>query len=274
MVFCGQRVFLIKLEYFQKALSVLSLFFRRSILIIMCTLTYIPLPDGQYVLTDNRDEHILRPMASFPSSFATSEGKQWWAPIDPQGGGTWIGSEAYVKTLCLLNGAFQSHIRKPSYRKSRGLIVKELLESSRPFITLQNMDLSGIEPFTLILVKHSPVLRIIEAVWDEAQLYIKDMDTASAHIWSSTPLYNPEQRMARQQLFNDFLAEKPSKLWSVNDAWDFHHNKEGLDASNAILMQRKLMRTMSTTSIWMDKQWKMRYKDQLKEEEVTIALSE
>jgi hypothetical protein len=49
--------------------------------------------------------------------------------------------------MALMNGAFSRHERKPFYRKSRGLVVKEILSSKELDQYLIKYDFTGIEPF-------------------------------------------------------------------------------------------------------------------------------
>ncbi|HWZ21081.1 MAG TPA: NRDE family protein, partial [Cytophagaceae bacterium] len=87
----------------------------------MCTVTYLPKPNGEYILTSSRDEKIVRPAAAVPQCY-TIGGKSIVFPKDPTAGGSWI-AYAGEKTVCLLNGGFKKHISNPPYKKSRGLVV-------------------------------------------------------------------------------------------------------------------------------------------------------
>ena len=53
-------------------------------------------------------------------------------PTDTEKGGTWIGLHEKGHLLVLLNGGFEMHQRLERYRKSRGLIVKDLLDKEDP----------------------------------------------------------------------------------------------------------------------------------------------
>jgi hypothetical protein len=111
-------------------------------------------------------------------------------PRDEEAGGTWIGSSYDSRLLCLLNGGFENHERKLPYRKSRGLIVTELLAAPELSVALEAIGLEDIEPFTLVTVEWKDELTLGEFVWDGAKKHRKLL-SIGAQIWSSsTCLYN------------------------------------------------------------------------------------
>ena len=94
----------------------------------MCTVTCIPTSRG-IVITSNRDERIARGKAISPEVYEMN-GVQITFPKDPKGGGTWI-AHTKKKVIVLLNGAQDKHKLKPSYKKSRGLIVLDLISAKK-----------------------------------------------------------------------------------------------------------------------------------------------
>src|SRR6266849_6073651 len=105
---------------------------------VMCTVSWIH-EDGGYQLFCNRDEKLTRQPASDPQVLY-HDGVRFLAPIDADSGGTWLATNEFAVTVCLLNGA-QRSIGIPAcapfrlsnkdkkgclcYR-SRGVIVLEL----------------------------------------------------------------------------------------------------------------------------------------------------
>src|SRR5699024_12405831 len=91
------------------------------------TITYIPRTGKNkgFTVTDNRDESVNRP-ADLPKVYK-EYGTQLFYPKDKKAGGTWIGLSKQNRLITLMNGAFTQHKRQKSYRKSRGVVVKELL---------------------------------------------------------------------------------------------------------------------------------------------------
>src|SRR5215203_4046611 len=113
----------------------------------MCTVTFIPLSDRVFI-THNRDEQKSRTKALPPANYIINDQTVLF-PKDSQGGGSWIGINKRGHSAVLLNGAFDKHIQAPSYRKSRGLILLDILASHDLLQTFQTIDLENIEPFTL-----------------------------------------------------------------------------------------------------------------------------
>src|SRR5699024_7842498 len=111
----------------------------------MCTLSYIPNTrnKGEFIVTDNRDESVERP-AHFPQVYQELNTELLY-PKDKTAGGTWIGISRKKQMMALMNGAFKQHKRKKSYKKSRGLVVQELLASDDIKKAFEEYDLEGIE---------------------------------------------------------------------------------------------------------------------------------
>jgi hypothetical protein len=167
----------------------------------MCTVTFFPKSDG-YLLTTNRDENPFRAQALAPAEY-NIEGKPIYFPMDPQGKGSWVAADEN-KAICLLNGAFEKHKRRESYRHSRGIIVLNAFNYSDPIEFVNNTDVNGIEPFTLLLVERT---RVVEFRWDEAQKHVKELNSNEAHIWSSAPLYDERVRKLREDWLKDFQKQ-------------------------------------------------------------------
>ena len=98
----------------------------------MCTVVFIPKGD-KYFFASLRDESPLRPRAAVPTIYKEGDAVIL-SPIDAMAGGTWLGVTASGSIIILLNGGFKKHERKTNYRKSRGLIVTELLASNLPVV--------------------------------------------------------------------------------------------------------------------------------------------
>ena len=118
----------------------------------MCTVTYLPLKDNNFILTSNRDETPLR-KATSPNTYLEN-GIELTYPKDELAGGTWIGTSNKNRLVCLLNGAFVNHSRNKYYKMSRGIIVKNILSTKDAVGFINEFDFIEIEPFTLILVDY------------------------------------------------------------------------------------------------------------------------
>src|SRR5688572_4604888 len=97
----------------------------------MCTVTFIPGSQG-ILLTSNRDEKIERATAVYPASYVFPPGNIMF-PKDADAGGTWMAVHENGNAIVLLNGGIIKHIPTPPYRKSRGLIVLDLISNEEPY---------------------------------------------------------------------------------------------------------------------------------------------
>lgn len=165
----------------------------------MCTVSFVPLKDG-FCITSNRDESVNREKA-FPPSKYNINNKEIHFPKDPKAGGTWFAHDS-KNCIVLLNGANEKHIRKVEYRKSRGLIVLDLITAENPLQEWSIIDLEDIEPFTIILFSAQ---RLYQLQWNEIEKKTTEFDATQNHIWSSATLYEKEIRDERANWFKDFI---------------------------------------------------------------------
>ena len=209
----------------------------------MCTVTYIPVKGG-FILTSSRDEKVFRPTLK-PQLYM--HGKRLVIyPKDEIAGGTWIASDQN-RLACLLNGAFDNHVKKDFYSKSRGTILLEsYMYSIDDFV--QNINLDEIEPFTLLLIDYEDTVHITELIWDGKSKHLNVPKNSIPQIWSSATLYSKEERMQRQEWFNDWLI----KYRDVEDfnILNFHTVKHTDNSSNNVLMKRENgLQTLSISQI-------------------------
>ena len=210
----------------------------------MCTVTFVPLEEGAYFLTSNRDEHISRPRATLPVKIK-HDGYELIFPKDPQGGGTWIASDDRGNTVCLLNGADKPHTPKYPYRHSRGLVVLDYFSYSDFHHFKNSYPLDNIEPFTLVIVSPD---QLIEFKWDGQNKTHRNLPRVKAKIWSSVTLYSIDIIKQREIWFQNWLSlhQKPG----IPDLIHFHKFTGTGDKRHDVLMEREGgLRTVSITSI-------------------------
>ena len=68
----------------------------------MCTVTYLPLGDHNFILTSNRD--VAPKRETTPPKEYNEVGVKLTYPKDKLAGGTWIGVSEKKRLICLLNG--------------------------------------------------------------------------------------------------------------------------------------------------------------------------
>jgi len=154
-------------------------------------------------------------------------------PKDAKANGTWIACTQSGNAAVLLNGAFEKHVSIPPYRKSRGLVLLDIIAQLSPRRYFIGMSLENIEPFTLVLLVSG---NLFEARWDGEKKYFIQLDSAKPYIWSSATLYSPAVAQQREQWFNEWLTatNNPTGDAVVN----FHRFAGNGDAANSVLMNR------------------------------------
>ncbi len=210
----------------------------------MCTVTYIPQSDRNFILTSNRDETATRSPQNL-SIDKLKDGTELLFPRDEKAGGTWIVAAADGRVACLLNGAFTKHKHRPPYRRSRGLMVLDFFTFPSAEDFAKNYDFEGIEPFTFVLVGKN---KLHELRWDEQKAHLKPMDSKDRHIWSSTTLYPPEIQAKRNHWFNEW--QKGRDDFGLRAIQDFHQYGGEKDEWNGFIMNRmNLVQTVSITNV-------------------------
>ena len=119
----------------------------------MCTLSWIPLPDG-YALAMNRDERRTRAPA-LPPGPVNAGGVPSLMPVDGDAGGTWISVNDRGHSLALLNRWDESPHDTGTPVVSRGLLVRDLAglpDATSVGIALAGLALARYRPFTLASV--------------------------------------------------------------------------------------------------------------------------
>lgn len=210
----------------------------------MCTVTYLPLSNDNFILTSSRDVPYARKKAEKPQKFIEGDVELTY-PKDGEAGGTWIGTSSKNRLICLLNGGFYYHTSLSNYKKSRGLIVKELLKVDEIRKGLNEIELIGVEQFTLTIVDWNDGLELLEFVWDGMKKHLKKMKQ-EPHIWSSSTLYDRSVKKLRRDWFEDW--QKGNKLTQEN-ILKFHHTAGIGDAQIDVMMDRKMGGTVSITSV-------------------------
>lgn len=197
----------------------------------MCTVTYLPTTEG-YILTHNRDEAPARSPESIDT--AVFGGRRYLFPRDTGAGGAWVATSEMGPTFCLLNGAFVKHERTPPYRKSRGLILIDLLEQPdwENFVTAY--DLSGIEPFTLLMFDEG---KVAELRWDGNRRHVENLPSGSPAFWCSATLYPPGMQKIRERVFREWLGKQEPPI-NPDDVLALHHTGSVGDPENDFVMNR------------------------------------
>ena len=165
----------------------------------MCTVTWIRDNNG-YQLLCNRDEKLTRKSAQEPR-LAVRYGTRFLAPADGDFGGTWIATNEFGVSVCLLNGPHltnaEMHAAAPG--RSRGLLLLDLIPvASIAAICdrLREKDLSAFGPFTLAALEPGRTVAILE--WDRSKKTFR-FEGAERFMLTSSSFDFEEVRRSRQE---------------------------------------------------------------------------
>ncbi|AUS06012.1 NRDE family protein [Pseudotamlana carrageenivorans] len=209
----------------------------------MCTVSLFPVHTAGFILTSNRDESPNRP-AVIPR-FSSLENTKLLFPEDPRSGGTWVGVSEKKRLVCLLNGGFALHERKAMYRKSRGLVAKDLMLMEDVVEDVENYNFKDIEPFTVVIVDWNTHLQFFELVWDGAKKHFEKLPL-KPKIWSSSTLYTEAMKKERQCWFHDFLIGNDRRAGQI---LTFHKSAGGKNRDYGVIMDRGFVKTTSITQV-------------------------
>jgi hypothetical protein len=215
----------------------------------MCTVTYLPLEQREFILTSNRDEDVSR-VSALPVQEYRVNDRTVFFPKDQKANGTWIAYDVKGYTLCLLNGANKAHHPKANYKKSRGLMLLDFYCYNEPedFATLY--DFEGIEPFTLILAyscSDTERVKLFELKWDEEHVELISHDSSLPQIWSSVTLYSNEVIEERKKWFELWLSKNTA--YTTDTILFFHHFGGNGSSENDLVINRSTKKTVSICCI-------------------------
>ncbi len=211
----------------------------------MCTVSFVKTGD-KTIITSNRDEQVARPSIA-PATYRIND-KNILFPKDPKAGGTWFAADEDANVAVLLNGAASKHTHDPPYRKSRGLILLDIISARSPVKMWKEIDLENIEPFTIVLFLQS---KLYQMRWDGIQKEKIALDTGKEHIWSSVTLYPEAVRQQRAEWFYDFIGT--AKDITPEALFNFHRYSHNSNDENGLVINRNdVLRTLSITQAVME----------------------
>jgi hypothetical protein len=165
----------------------------------MCTLSWLPLPDG-YLVAMNRDEQRSRAPGT-PPQVRTVGGVTVLCPSDGSAGGTWVAANALGHSLALLNRYGDTPHDGPGDPVSRGLLVLELAGlPGGPLLdeALVTRELPRYRPFTLASLTPAAAPRLYE--WNGRELTRSEL-AAPGLLRTSSGLDQAGAERARGEVF-------------------------------------------------------------------------
>lgn len=209
----------------------------------MCTVTYIPTSNKEFIFTSNRDEAPKRSATEMAREIRGT--REILFPRDALAKGTWICLSNQNQLVCILNGAFEKHKHRPPYRLSRGIMALDFFSYPDARTFFDQFAFEGIEPFTMVIYDDGDLW---ELRWDESQKHILQLDTTQPHLWASCTLYPEEWQLKRQSWFKNW--QNGNEEISQQSVLDFHKNAgEGNPEYDVVMNRNNIVRTTSVTSI-------------------------
>jgi hypothetical protein len=213
----------------------------------MCTVTVVPHETGIRVMC-NRDERRSRP-AALPPQVHDLEGRLATFPVDPRGGGSWVGVNDAGIVATLLNVSGRSRSSREGPKRSRGLIVREVLRSgslSHVLETVESLDPSVFEMFRLVVMHRSAA---IDATSDGLRTVIRrQMTVDTPLLFTSSSLGDALVEAPRQRLFQRMVVERGRREW-LRGQGRFHRHQWPSRPEISVRMERDDALTVSRTVV-------------------------
>jgi len=214
----------------------------------MCTASWWFGRDGGYELFFNRDEQKSRPIAGAPKAFI-NEGVTFLAPTDTARGGSWIATNEFGVTVCLLNH-HPEHVGNSEYMQnaapSRGQLVLLVAGVARVGEAMEQVSseaLSRFKPFHLLVI--APNHSIGFMTWDGCHL-AQTADEVTAPITTSS--YRSSAVIAERRRQFSLLVSSAGVV-SRPPLDIFHDQHNPVNSAYSVLMNRPDACTVSQTHV-------------------------
>jgi uncharacterized protein with NRDE domain len=212
----------------------------------MCTVTVVPRETGIRVMS-NRDERRTRP-AAIPPRVHELGGRLAAFPVDPQGGGSWIGVNDADIAVALLNVHSAPRHCTEGPQRSRGLIVRELLgcgSMAHVVEAIASLEVEAFETFRLVIVHRSTVA---VATHDGARtMTCRQISLDTPLLFTSSSLGDARVEAPRQRLFERMVVQGRAG-WLDGQA-QFHRHQWRSRPEISVRMEREDALTVSRTVV-------------------------
>jgi hypothetical protein len=209
----------------------------------MCTVSIVPDANG-FRLMSNRDERRDRAAARQPT-VETFGARAAIMPIDPVGGGSWLGVNDAGLAAALLNRHAPLQSDAPSCL-SRGLIVRDALacdslDEAREAVLA--LDAAAFQPFRLVLVQNR---RIALIAGDRRVLAGVDAALDRPYMFTASSLGDLFVDAPRRRLFECLMADSNTR----HQGQRLFHRHQWIDKRGiSVLMEREDAATVSRTLV-------------------------
>ena len=211
----------------------------------MCTLSWIHREDG-YLLLFNRDELHSRKSAS-PPRIEKRNGVAFIAPLDGDHGGSWIAVNQFGLTLCLLNRFDDSLDTTPRDYRSRGFLIRELIDCSDLNLVSQRLErvsLDHFRPFTLVSLLGGHPAMLIEWTGHETRA---ESNAEELMPVASSSFREGNVVLQRRQQFQKMAFERGRV--DAELLFEYHRTHLPERGSTSVCMHRSDARTVSMSTV-------------------------
>jgi len=222
----------------------------------MCTVSIVTTAGG-FRCIFNRDERLSRSVAHSPIERRLGERCAVF-PIDPDGGGSWIGVNDAGLVAMLLNRTTRRTRNLPAPRFSRGTIVQGLLEhatADAACAALSRLAPELFGPFSVLVIQG----RCARVITSDDLTDHTDIVLVRPIMLTSSSLGDELVTEPRQSLFEQLVLRRPDWI-DGQDVFHRHHWAERPEVS--VVMRRHDAATVSRTTVDIDRQCaRMQYED-------------
>lgn len=211
----------------------------------MCTVSWL-VDNNDYHVFFNRDEQRSRSLALSPQSFDINNTKTLM-PIDPDGNGTWISTNEFGLSLCLLN--YYQGIKPQGPLVSRGLLVKSLSAKK----TLQEVHqkllhstLNDYASFSLLAFGFDASGQFVQQTWQWSGKQLTQIELNSPFTSSSVEF--------EQVSTSRFALANRMPMNNVADLARYHQSHQPDKSHLSACMHRNDAKSVSLSHIHVDQQ--------------------
>lgn len=211
----------------------------------MCTLSW-QIRDDSLTVIFNRDELLSRPDAS-PPEIQIENGIHVLAPVDPEGGGTWIAANQFGMVFCLMN-YYGSRAMENSGEnfQSRGILVKNMSACHDLRIIRQKLadiNIKQYRPFHFIVFPGT--FTPVEWQWDGKEF--REV-VASLPLLTTSGAFLSLTRWARTRVFRK-ATDNYNRVLTEEQHLAIHRSRRPWPSTMSIAMKRKGRETVSLTRV-------------------------
>lgn len=207
----------------------------------MCTVSWL-IEDNDYHVFFNRDEQRSRSLA-IPPQVINIEQTQALMPIDPDGNGSWISTNEFGLTLCLLN--YYQGSKPQGVLTSRGLLLKNLSAYSTAECVnqqLQKLPLNQYASFSLLAFGVDNNGQVTQQTWQWDGEQLTTIELTSPFTSSSVKF--DEVSQSRLSLAQQF----PSPL-TIEKLISYHQGHSPAKGHLSVCMHREDAKSVSLSHI-------------------------